>query len=536
MCENNTEFKNAVGPDDYFKPIQREPFALEKMDYIFSFVFLGLSIMLSFMGLFGGFGLGMSLAMILIISAVTAYFYKDIKVKTFPIVCLVLSITVNLSFTLTSNQSVKFFSFIFSVILALIWFKASIGKLSESGDVDIIGEIFSPVFMMAFPNLPVAVSSLFLKDGKRNKNIAPAILGVIISVPFLFVIIPLLMSSDEAFSGMVKMLFGNLFSGIFKLALAVLIAIFLISYCFSLKKRDLPEKNRINFEGISDVVLISFLSVISLCYLAYLFSQLAYFFSAFSGFLPDGYEFTVAKYARRGFFEMTVIASINFAIIFGTLLLSKKNNGKSCIALRGLDTFVGVFTLLIIATALSKMGLYIKSFGMTQLRIGTTAFMIGLGIVFISLIIRLYNSKTRVLRTAIICFATILTILGTLNINRIIANYNYTAYKNEWLSNIDIAELYELGDEGIPYIIELAKSENLEMADLSEQYLYNALCDGDYEIYVEADFEGYEIKTNKKTKIGSFSVPYSKANRMICEYVEENTLFIEEQYYRFYAG
>ena len=55
------------------------------------------------------------------------------------------------------------------------------------------------------------------------------------------------------------------------------------------------------------------LGAVCAVYLAYLFSQLAYFVGGFSGILPEG--FTRAEYARRGFFEMTCLAGVNLALM-----------------------------------------------------------------------------------------------------------------------------------------------------------------------------------------------------------------------------
>ena len=173
--------------------------------------------------------------------------------------------------------------------------------------------------------------------------------------------------------------------------------------------------------------------MISVCYLIYLFSQLAYFFSAFKGFLPENYSFTPAEYARRGFFEMSIIAAINFVIIFAALLLSPKKNGKISVVSRIFCAFIGIFTIIIISTAISKMVPYIDRFGMTRLRIGTSAFMLFLTVVFISLMLRLFVSRIRVVKTAFITAGIVLALLSNLNVNSIIADYNYTAYINKSL-------------------------------------------------------------------------------------------------------
>ena len=445
-----------------------------------------------------------------------------------------LSVGVSIPFTFTSSGAVRFWSFVSVGILDLVWFVSIADDSAEKGDLGIFKNIFSPVFEGAIPNLPVSLRSLFSGREKGNKNFGKAILGIVLSLPVLIVVVPLLMSSDEAFSGMIEMLFGNLILTLVKLGLGLIISVFVISYCFTLKKEEPKEDLNNTFKGIENTVLVSFLSVISLCYLAYLFSQLAYFFSAFSGFLPENYKFTVSAYARRGFFEMTVIAAINFGLIFLSLLISRKKEGKSCISLRIICTFIGIFTLIIIATALSKMFLYISSFGMTRLRIQTSAFMVFLAVVFISLIIRLYLPKVRVIRTAFVTSAVVLIALGVGNVNSIVADYNYKAYKNGTLESVDIDAIYDLGHEGVPYLIKLAQDENSLVSDEAHEYLYGILADGGYDMKVTTDSDGYSVthKKNRNMGLADFSIPEYRANKALTEYVKKNSDFIGEQWER----
>ena len=99
-----------------------------------------------------------------------------------------------------------------------------------------------------------------------------------------------------------------------KAVAGLIIAPFVVVYAVGLRKgyQRFPAAAR-KIEGIDAVAVNTFLAVLSAVYLLYLFSQSAYFFSAFRGLLPE--EFTVAEYARRGFFEMSVIAVINFIVV-----------------------------------------------------------------------------------------------------------------------------------------------------------------------------------------------------------------------------
>lgn len=503
-------------------------FDITRRDIVFAFILLGVSLFMSFFGIWGGFKAGFYISLVMFTLTATVYLaVKRKKIKVFPLCCVILSIFVGLSLLLTTNDSVKILSVILYLILNLTWLLSLVSDKKETGDISIIKNIFKPFLKGVSLNLSPTLMSLS-SIGKK-KNLLKVLLGLACALPVIFIVVPLLMSSDEAFSGMMKMLFGNLFITFAKILWGIVIALLLVSYCFTLSKDDLPCEKASKFKGIENTVLISFFSAVSVCYLAYLFSQSAYFFSAFSGFLPDNYEFTVSGYARRGFFEMSIIAGINLVLIFSAILLSKKNNGKSCVCLRILCCFIGIFTLIIIATAISKMVLYISSFGMTLLRIQTTAFMIFLCVVFIALIIRLFLPKIRVLRVAFITAAAVLVILGSFNVNSLVARYNYNAYKSGDLKDIDVYTIYELGYEGVPYLIKLTNESDWETSRKAADYLFTVIDNNELIKVTDSGCEFNSDSVNNKN-LGDYSLPESVALKELEKYIENNWYSIYEQY------
>jgi len=510
-------------------------FEIKRKDIVFSVILLAVSLIMSFFGIWGGFKAGFYVSLVLFTATASAYLVtKRSKIRAFPLCCAVLSIFVGLSLVLTTDVSVKLLSMLLFLILNLTWLLSLVSDKKETGDLSIVRNIFAPFFKGITLNLAPTVLSL-CSVGKK-KHLIKVLLGLACALPVIFIVVPLLMSSDEAFSGMMKMLFGDFFITVAKFMWGIVIAMLLVSYCFTLSKDKLPEDKKSTFKGIENIILISFLSSVSVCYLAYLFSQSAYFFSAFSGFLPENYEFTVAAYARRGFFEMSIIAGINFVLLFSAILLSRKNNGKSCVGLRIICCFIALFTLIIIATAISKMVLYISSFGMTRLRIGTTAFMVFLCIVFIALILRLFLPGTRVLRVAIITSSVVLIMLGCFNLNSVVAKYNYNAYKEGTLKEIDVYTIYELGYEGVPYLIKLAEDKDSSVSLKAHEYLFNIL---DYKEFITVNEEGdsYNIKYNfnKNKNIGNYSLPESIALNELEDYIKNNSDVIYEQYKNKYS-
>ena len=511
-------------------------FDITHRDIVFSFVLLFVSLLMSFIGIGGGFKSGFYVSLVLVLITASAYLLpKHSKIKSFPLSCMILSILVALSLVFTTNFAVKLLSIVSFIILNLTWLLSLVSDNKEKGDLGIIKNIFKPFINGITCNVEPTVLGL-LTVGK-NKQFTKVLIGLACAVPVVIIVVPLLMASDEAFSGMIELLFGNFFITVIKFIIGIVIALLLISYCFTLGKDESPQEKESDFKGVENIVLVSFLSAVSVCYLAYLFSQFAYFFSAFSGFLPDNYKFTVATYARRGFFEMSIIAGINFVLIFATILLSKKKEGKVGVNVRIICCFIALFTLIIIATAISKMVLYISSFGMTRLRIQTTAFMLFLCVLFIALIIRLFLPKIRVLRVAFIASAVVLIILGCFNVNSIVAKYNYNAYKEGTLKEIDLYTIYELGYEGVPYLIRLADESDSGIANEANEYLFDIL---DYKEYITVNENdgSYKIKynLNKNKSFWNYSLPESVAMEELESYVKNNSDVIVEQYKQEYSN
>lgn len=533
--EDNNVLKNSEQQKDSYEMPQSvlRVFEMTKKDNAFVFAVIFSSIITSFLGIWGGFQAGFTVSAIFMLVSFTVYLVnKKIKLTAFGVICLILSVGVSLTFAVTSNGSVRFWSFVSLTVLTLVWFTSLTDDRKPKGDLGLLGHIFAPLFRGMLFDLDVTIKSVISGNVKNTKKLGMTVLGLVIAIPVLFVIIPLLISSDQAFSGMADMFAENILSGILKIAAGIFISVFLVSYGLSLKKSELKEKEYKEPKGIENAFLISFLSVISVCYLAFLFSQLAYFFSAFKGFLPEDYKFNVATYARRGFFEMSAIAGINFALVFVSVLISRKKEGKLCGALKVICTFICFFTLVIIATALSKMVLYIGSFGMTRLRITTSAFMVFLAVVFISLMLRIFISKVQVLKTGVIAATVVLIILGTVNVNRVVASYNFNAYVDRRLETIDVSAISELGEEGVPYLIKLTSSKEEEVKEIAIDEIRWAIEDMyDTDITTYASLREYKVGEKRYNGIGQWSIARSRAYKALDEYMEKHPEILTEELY-----
>lgn len=464
--------------------------------------------------------LGYTLVFDLAVIIITAFLIKK-GVKLCPsfVICGVLSLMCSWSFFITSNTAVKAVSFIATLVSAITWFISASGKEYESGDYSLISYLFTAV-SRAFGDIPPVFKSLFSKDKSKSKTATNILLGILCAIPAVLIIVPILANADYAFEALINGLFVNYFTLIQKLILGTGVSIILAGIVFSLKYNTEQYSTKELSVKANNVSVSAFLCVLCGVYSVYLLSQLAYFFSAFSSILPKGYKFTYAQYARRGFFELCIIAVINLVFIFLAIVISEKKDGKIHLSIKLPATFTVAFTFAIIFTALSKMVMYIGVYGCTVLRICTSAFMIWLFILFICLLIRIFVKRFDFLRAGLVFALIILSVLGIGNVNRQIARYNYNAYKQGKIK-MDVEYMADIGDEGVPYLYKLTKDKDSKIANKATTELNNKFMQY-YDVTVPKKYMYSDLKKLKRTykTLGEYSIPKARAYKALDEYAK----------------
>lgn len=271
----------------------------------------------------------------------------------------------------------------------------------------------------------------------KYKTLLYVALGVLISIPVLLIILPLLASADEGFA---RLLAG---SGLFIqerfiiILTKLLFSIPVTIYLYGLVYGGIHGRNTDNFSiaglrrtghtlhVVPDIAVYSSFAVICLTYIIFIVLQGTYLFSAFAGIRPEA--FTYAEYARRGFFELCQIAFLNLGILLSAHFFSKTEPGKNKI-LRVLNIVLSILTLLLIATAISKMLMYIQVLGLTVKRILTMVFMLWLLITYVLIILR-QKKAFALSRISILCGAVLFCLLCVIPVERCIYMYNLWAGK-----------------------------------------------------------------------------------------------------------
>ncbi len=513
---------------------RRELYPVGKTDLISAGILAVLTFFFVSAGLWGGFRLGMSLVYAAAFLALSVYFGgKKKNPGLYGTVCGLLGLAMAPVFTLTSNVPVRGFCLLGGAALSAVWFNALSGRRAPTGDLGLL-RLMAENLNDALGQLPISLRSLFSPKNNRLKGVSKGLLGAVCALPVLCAVVPLLIRSDAAFDSLVSSVFSDIGTAVGQLILTLVLLPFVLSFALSLRRRDVtpaPERAR---KGLDTAFVAVFLSVISVVYVVYLVSQLAYFFEAFRGNLPAGWD-DYSEYARRGFFELCAVAGINLALLFFTVILARKKENRLPGALRGLGVFITLFTLLLIGTAEAKMALYIGRYGMTVLRLGTGAFMVFMAVVFVAVGLRLFTPKVRVLQVAAVTAALVLLVLGLGNINGVVAKYNYDAYVSGKLDSIDTYYLSELGPEGAYYLGKLTEREKDNPAlcyVLAEQmyYRYTEF----YECTYDWDESQWQFKTpltRTSRKLSQFSLPGKAAYDVLDAFLTEYPDFLQKEGY-----
>lgn len=309
---------------------------------------------------------------------------------------------------------------------AAYWTLSVSGCLLDHGKTSsfCLADALNACFVLPFRNLKLLFSALFqaCKNTRFGKQIFSVLLGLLISVPVLGLILPQLAMADPRFADTLSLFLRNFSENLSFSLLKFLFSIPVSMYLFGLISgglhkrcsdrfsRERLQQSAANMRILPSLIALMPLFLLSLFYLLFLFLQSSYLFQAFVGKLPE--SMTYAEYARQGFFELCSISAWNLFFLLIANLGCKKNRLENP-ALRFANSLLTVLTLLLLATAFSKMILYINTYGFTLLRVITSSFLLWLAAVFV-LFLFWQKKQLPIVRYALLSGASVCALLCAL--------------------------------------------------------------------------------------------------------------------------
>ncbi len=422
------------------------------------------------------------------------------------------------SFSIFDNITLKALNFIFISALFIYWVAASTGnRLDGALSSYLPGDLLKQSLIVPFTNLSCCFGALKNSDqGSRQwKSMLAAVIGIVAFLPVLILVISLLVNADAAFESMTEKIRFSISEDVIEYILQMILGIPVACYLYGLVygnrygrntdrfTKESVDKTNAGLRFAPKITVCSALTMLNLIYAVFFIVAAPYFFSAFMNDLPGA--MTYAEYARRGFFELCAVAAINLAVTAVAYMITARaqmeEQNKVPKALRIEVAVLCGFTIMLILTALRKMALYIHYYGLTQLRVYTTWFMLVLLVIFIMVAIRqfkFYHSARMIIAACVVGF--LLLTYG--NADGFIAKYNIERYSSGTLETIDTEALAELSDAAAPYIYELYL--NTEDTVLKDQ-LKTALMAGKYagaeDSYGHRSFRDFNLQRYKAEQI-----------------------------------
>ncbi len=446
-------------------------FPTEKKELVFGICLVCSGLFLANSFLFGALNLGFAIGLCLcIVCSVLYLLSRGCKLRFYPAALFGFCIVTAASFARTDDNIVKLLLTLCVALCANLGICLLAGKnRRDPGTAASLPDSFAMGCRMCFGELAPAfggITNAFRRSGTVGKKGGAVLLGLGIALPLVLILVPLLMRADAAFEGLIDMLPSVSVAEIFiTLLLGGGLSIFLYTRTVAMKHQALPPVYARLPRGLSALTVNTVLVAVCVVYVAYLASQAAYFAGGFSGILPE--EFTLAEYARRGFFEMAWLCALNLSIMVGALWVCIQKDPAPRFT-RIACLFLGIVTLFLVVTASAKMVMYIESYGLTRLRVLTQVIMIFLGTVTLLLCLWLFFRKLPYMKFTVLTALLLAALVSWADVDTVVARYNTEAYLSGRMKTVDVAYLDSLGDGAVPYLVQLhkeAKDESIrEMA------------------------------------------------------------------------
>ena len=216
---------------------------------------------------------------------------------------------------------------------------------------------------------------------------------------------------------------------------------------------EAAEKARIRAQRLRFVPLVTAAAAVIpllFVYVVFFLSQWHYYTSAFTGALPA--DLSYAEYARSGFFELCAVSCINFLIV---ICLSRYVRRERETIRRTLCVIVALFSLVLVATAVSKLSLYIARYDLTPERVYAAWFMLLLTVLFLIVLLAQFLPRIKTLPLCMAVTVTLYLLLALSGPNARIAKYNTDRFLSGQTQHIDVDLLASLGDDAIPQMLRL---------------------------------------------------------------------------------
>lgn len=277
--------------------------------------------------------------------------------------------------------------------------------------------------------------------------------GFVLAAPLLLVFGALFVAADQVFQGIVADAVPNgeqlLSHTLLVVALGWVAAGLLREYVVRRDPLEADVKPAYTLGGTEVAVV---LGLLNLLFLGFVAVQVRYLFGG-SSLVEEQTGLTYAEYARHGFFELVTVAALVLPLLLLADWLLRRERPRDDVLFRVLAGVLLLLLGVVMASALQRMRLYQREYGLTELRVYTTAFMLWLAVVLAWAAVTVLRSRRDLFAVGALAsgFAAIF-VLHALNPDALIARTNLDR------PNLDVAYLTHLSDDATPALVDALPS------------------------------------------------------------------------------
>jgi hypothetical protein len=203
-------------------------------------------------------------------------------------------------------------------------------------------------------------------------------------------------------------------------------------------------------------------------FLAFVLEQLTVLFGGRDHVLRTD-SLTYAEYTRSGFWQLMVVTVLTLAVIGVTARVAPHAERADRVLLRVLLGGLSALTLVIVASALSRLYAYQQAYGFTRLRVLVGATELWLGLVFVLILVAGIRLSGRWVPRAVAATAVAWLLLGGIaNPDGFVADRNVDRYHAT--GRIDLEYLSGLSADAVPALDRLpAQQRSCALADIADE-------------------------------------------------------------------
>jgi hypothetical protein len=287
-----------------------------------------------------------------------------------------------------------------------------------------------------------------LPRGQQGRHALAVGRGLMLAAPLVFLFGALFVAADSVFQDYVRSAVPDPRNLLLHIALVALFgwvsAGLVREYLFKPKPVDASVEPWFRL-GATELTVV--LALLDLLFLAFVLVQLRYLFGGAS-LVEERTHLTYAEYARHGFFELVTVAALVLPLLLLADWARRRDPARRDRLFQILAGTLILLLFVVMASALQRMRLYQREYGLTELRIYATGVMLWLAVVFIWTGITVLRGRRDLFAVGALVsgFAAIL-VINVVNPDALIARTNLNR------PNLDLPYLMQLSDDATPELV-----------------------------------------------------------------------------------